>query len=140
MFVLLPAYLPPSRVTISTVGRAALPSVVRRWKPNEANESVVSFRGGIQRFTDMMVRCHQSTTSHGVLHMEDGAGYERMTLLAVDRRGMVVGSLTSHVSNARFLATVHEMRRWHERTLGSALFLHDPYIEDTDCGEEEPEF
>ena len=117
---------------INTISTNYLQTFIKRWNPHtidfEDKYSIISMtKGGIERYTNIVLASHTSTTSHGIICMD----YKnRISLFAIKNNTdnySICASITTFIENKDFYQTVKEVQIWHKNVLDIPLNIEDEF-------------
>lgn len=117
---------------INSISTNTLQTLLQRWNPRtvdfEDKPSVISTtNGGLKRYTSIVIACHASDTSHGIVCMDYR---NRISLFAIQNRTnkySIRASITTLVEDEDFYQTVKEVRTWHRNILNIPLTTEDEF-------------
>ena len=132
MLLLLIAFGIGKASLINSISTNTLQIFLKRWNPHtvdfEDKPSIISMtRGGLKRYTNIVVASHAPSTSHGIMCMDY---MNRLSLFAIQNRSNnynICASITTLIDDEDFHQTVKEVKIWHKNILNMPLSIEDEF-------------
>lgn len=132
MILLLIAFGIGKASLINSISTNTLQSFLKRWNPHTVDfddkPSIISMtKGGLKRYTSIVVASHAPSTSHGIMCMDY---MNRLSLFAIENRSnsySICASITTLINDEDFYQTVKEVEIWHKNILNIPLIIKDEF-------------